>query len=323
MSCSLCLGQYCLAHGVEGTEMNEAGSPTPFVHLHPDAVNVAKMDVQERIEYIKTDRWLPYRRANEILATLEELLSSPRVNRPQSMMLLARSGNGKSHILRRFAETHPGQPNLHGLNIIAPVMLLETQPSAKERDLYRTILYMLNCPMPRGSGVEECRDAAVSILRTVQIKVLLVDEVNNLLSASPARQREYMFALKYLSNVLQISIVVAGTPESRQLIRLSDQLENRFRLETLPIWNDIGELRVLLANFEQVLPLREPSKLSRRSTASLISSFNIETIGDVSALLSRAAVAALSAGEESITEERLQGCAPMTRQSVKQMLANV
>lgn len=303
--------------------MDEASSGTTFGHLHPDAVNVAKMDVSDRIEYIKTDRWLPYRRANEILGQLEELLSSPRVNRPQSMMLLARSGNGKSHILRRFAESHPGQPNLHGPNIIAPVMLLETQPSAKERDLYRTVLYMLNCPIPRGAGVEECRDAAVSILRTVQIKVLLVDEVNNLLSGSPARQREYMFALKYLSNVLQASIVVAGTPESRQLIRLSDQLENRFRLETLPIWNDLGELRVLLANFEQVLPLREPSKLSRRTTASLIGSFNVETIGDVSSLVSRAAVAALKAGEESISEDRLKSCAPMTRQAAKQVLSNV
>lgn len=300
--------------------MNDQQS-SRFEHLLPEAAVVANMSLEDRVTYIGTDRWLPYKRASEVLDGLEDLLKRPRVNRPPSIMLLARSGNGKSHILGRFSDLHPGQPNLHGPNIIAPVMMIETPPSARDKDLYTLILFMLNRPIPRGASVENCRDAAVAILRTVETKVMLVDEINNLLSGSAARQREFMFALKYLSNLLQMSIVIAGTPESRQLIRLSDQLENRFRLEGLPIWSELADLRVLLANFEQVLPLREPSALSRKSTAALIYSFGVETIGALSALLNAAAIRALRNGEERISEERLRECAPLSRQSIKEMHA--
>lgn len=292
-----------------------------LTHLLPEVSAVAALTQQERIDYIGQDRWLPYRKAEEVLALLEDLVNRPRVKRPTSLMLLARSGNGKSHILGRFSELHPGQPNIHGPHIIAPVMMIEVMPSARDKDLYKEILFLLNRPIPRGAAVDECRDAAVAILRTVQTKVLLIDEINNLLSGSVARQREFMFSLKYLSNLLQMSIVVAGTPESRQLVRLSDQLENRFQSVGLPIWSDIDELRVLLANFEQVLPLREPSGLSRRGTATLISSFGVDTIGAVSALLNACAIEAIKHGQERITEDILRRCAPLSRLEVRKQEA--
>jgi hypothetical protein len=293
--------------------------PSPFTHLLPEAALATGLSLEDRITYIGTDRWLPYQRATEILNTLEDLLKKPRVNRPPSLQILARSGNGKSHILEHFSGLHPGIPNLEGPNILAPVILIETPPTARAKDLYTTILYMLNRPTPRGATEDERRDAAVDILRTVETKVLMFDEINHLLSGSPSRQREFMFALKYLSNLLQMSIVIAGTPESRQLTRLSDQLENRFKLEGLPIWNELDDLRMLLANFEQALPLRQPSLLSKKSVAQLILTFGVETIGDVSSLLNASAIHALKLGEELITQDTIKACAPLTRAKIKDM----
>lgn len=289
-----------------------------FSHLLPQAAEAALLSDEERKIYISSDRWLPYKRANDVLDTLEDYLKRPRVSRPPNMMLVGRSDNGKSHILDRFSALHPGIPNRNGPNIIAPVMLMETPPTANANDLYSTILHMLNKPRPSSGGGNGTREAAKDILRIVETKVLMLDEINHLLSGSTHRQREFLFSLKHLSNELQMSIVIAGTPESLQLLHLSDQIENRFGAEQLPLWKLDDDLRTLLANFEQVIPLRRPSKLSSRKKAGLIHSFGAETIGGISSLLNAAAKEAIRTGEECITDDILKACAPKTRDEVKQ-----
>lgn len=291
-----------------------SASVSLFPHLLPEVAEVALLNDEERYTYIDTDRWLPYQRATEAIDKFEDLLKRPRVNRPPSIMLVGRSGNGKSHILDRFAELHPGIPNMDGPNIIAPVMLVETPPSASANDLYDTILYMLNQPRPSNSARDSRREAAKNILRIVETKVLMLDEINHLLSGSANRQREFLFALKHLSNELRISLVIAGTPESLQLLHLSDQVENRFETVSLPLWNTDLALRTLLANFEQVIPLRQPSRLSARSVAVQLHSFGIETIGAVSLFLAKCAKEAIRSGVECITPEILKACAPPTRE---------
>lgn len=283
-----------------------------FAHLLPEAAVAAVLSDEDRFVYIDSDRWLPYPRANEVIGALEDLLKRPRINRPPNIMLLGRSDNGKSHILERFSNLHPGITNPNGPNIIAPVMLLETPPTANANALYDTILYMLNQPRPANKSPDSRRDAAKDILRNVGTKILMLDEINHLLSGNANRQREFLFALKHLSNELRMSLVIAGTPESLQLLHLSDQIENRFRLETLPLWGVGLEMRTLLANFEQVLPLRRPSLLSRKEIAVLIHSFGIDTIGECSNLLNRAAKEAITSGTECITTEILRKCAPKT-----------
>lgn len=271
----------------------------------------------ERITYIDSDRWLPYQRANEVLGMLEDFLLRPRINRPPNMMLVGSSDNGKSHILERFSELHPGQPNLNGRNIIAPVLMVETPPTANANDLYDMILSMLNRPRPSNKNPESRREAVKDILRIVETKILMLDEINHLLSGNANRQREFLFALKHLSNELRMSIVIAGTPESFQLLHLSDQIENRFQPQPLTRWTVGTEMRTLLANFEQVLPLRKPSLLSRKDTALLIHSFGVETIGRISVLLNDSAKEAIKSGAECITEDILKKCAPKTKYQTK------
>lgn len=307
----------------EASTLASASEASNFPHLLDEVKAVAERSASERCAYIDEDRWLPYRRANEILAAMEDLLTRPRINRPPNLMVVGRSGNGKSHVMDHFARLHPGQKNLEGPNIIAPVMLIETPPTANATDLYDTILGMLNRAVPRATRGNERRDAAKDILGIVKTKVLLVDEINHLLSGSPKRQQDFLFALKYLSNELRMSIVISGTPESLQLIRLSDQIENRFQLEPLPVWPLNDELRVLLANFEQALPLRKKSKLSGKAMASLIHSIGGDTIGSIASLLNKAAKMAITSGEEQITEEILRACAPMSKQEKLQIRRNL
>jgi len=64
-----------------------------------------------------------------------------------------------------------------------------------------------------------------------------------------------------------------------------DQLENRFEPFLLPAWEDGPEFGRLLASFEAVLPLCEPSGLGGPAMRAHILRRSEGTIGEVAALL--------------------------------------
>jgi hypothetical protein len=77
-------------------------------------------------------------------------------------------------------------------------------------------------------------------------------------------------------------------------------LENRFEPFLLPVWKDNLEFGRLLASFEAVLPLREPSGLGLPAMRAMILRRSEGTIGEVAALLAAATAAALLGGQERI-----------------------
>jgi hypothetical protein len=124
--------------------------------------------------------------------------------------------------------------------------------------------------------------------------------LHNLLAAPTGRQRELLNLLRYLGNELRIPLACLGTREAYLAIRSDDQLENRFEPFLLPRWEDGPEFGRLLASFEAVLPLREPSGLGAPAMRAHVLRRSEGTIGEVAALLAAAAEAALLAGEERI-----------------------
>jgi hypothetical protein len=68
----------------------------------------------------------------------------------------------------------------------------------------------------------------------------------------------------------------------------------------LPLWEDDPEFGRLLASFEAVLPLREPSRLGLPAMRAAILRRSEGTIGEVAALLTAAAETSLLGGQERI-----------------------
>ena len=143
------------------------------------------------------------------------------------------------------------------------------------------------------------------LLRQVGCRMLVLDELHNLLAAPTQRQRELLNLLRYLGNELRIPLACLGTREAYLAIRSDDQLENRFEPLLLPSWEDGPEFGRLLASFEAVLPLREPSSLGAPAMRAQVLRRSEGTIGEMTALLAAAADAALLAGEERISAAAL------------------
>lgn len=141
---------------------------------------------------------------------------------------------------------------------------------------------------------------ALRLLRKFGCRMLILDELQNLLAAPAPRQRELLNLLRYLGNALRIPLACLGTREAYLAIRSDDQLENRFEPFLLPPWEDGREFGRLLASFEALLPLREPSGLGAPALRAHVLQRSEGTIGEVAALLSAATEAVLLAGGERI-----------------------
>ena len=81
------------------------------------------------------------------------------------------------------------------------------------------------------------------------VRVLVIDELHNLLSGRADRRREFLSLLRFLGNELRIPLVGAGTREADLAFRSDDQLENRFAPFPLPRWEPGPEACSLLASF--------------------------------------------------------------------------
>jgi hypothetical protein len=189
------------------------------------------------------------------------------------------------------------------------VLLVQMPPSPTIGRLYAAVLSGLGMPGTMFGRSPDREAMAMRLLRKVGCRMLLLDELHNLLAASGTRQRELLNLLRYVGNELRIPIACFGTREAYLAIRSDDQLENRFEPFLLPAWEDGPEFGRLLASFEAVLPLCEPSGLGGPAMRAHILRRSEGTIGEVAALLAAAMETALLAGEERIGRTALETAA--------------
>jgi hypothetical protein len=178
-------------------------------------------------------------------------------------------------------------------------------PSADERRFLSAILAALSVPDRSSASVCAKQDVAVRMLRATEVEILILDEVHNVLSGTRDQQRRILNLLRWLGNELQIPIVAVGTAEALRAIHSDDQLANRFMPFALPPWKSGTEFLRLISTLEAVLPLREPSGLCEPKIAQKLLSSSEGILGELIAIITRAAVGAIEAHEERIHPERL------------------
>jgi hypothetical protein len=137
------------------------------------------------------------------------------------------------------------------------------------------------------------------------LRMLIIDEIHNMLRGNTAKQRTFLTVLKTLANQLQITLVAVGTEEAFSAIQTDPQLANRFKTAWLPRWQLNEEYLDLLDTFEYLLPLRRPSHLSEHALALKILARSEGLFGEVHNLLCTAAQAAILNGQECITARLL------------------
>lgn len=261
---------------------------------------------QDRIAQIRSGCWIGYDRALEAVAHMESLLLHPKRSRMPNLLIVGHTNNGKTMIAERVLKLHPLHLSEDKKKTIIPVLRVQMPPVPTSVRFYIALLKAMgamDASTTFSGTIEHRQRITLSLLQMISVRLLIIDELHNILSANATRQREMLSLLRYIGNELHISLVCLGTQEAWLAIRSDEQLENRFEPFALPNWkNDIAFCR-LLASYEAILPLQKSSNLTEPYLREEIFRRSDGLIGEVSAILEKAAVAAIESGEECITLE--------------------
>ncbi|MDR0236524.1 TniB family NTP-binding protein [Acinetobacter sp.] len=277
-------------------------------HAHLTINTSKKLELadSERIEHLLKPRWIGYGHSQKILGKLEDLLVFPKQSRMPNLLIVGETNNGKTVLVNRFRDKHPPLDNPNGDAIILPVLYIQAPPSPDERGIYNAILNRLFEPYGKSEATDSKRDRVVSVLRQLDLGMIMIDEIQHLLAGPYTKQRTCLNALKYLGNELCVPLVGIGTAEAIRAVQADPQLANRFNPEILPKWKLDQEYLRLLASFEKVIPLKQPSNLINRELAELILNMSGGTIGEISTLLNMASIFAIKNKIEQITKQTLE-----------------
>lgn len=271
-----------------------------YEHIHPDFRHIMGMTDTERLKFMDQPRWIGYKSAQQILDTLQGLMNKPTRPRMPNLLIVGDSNNGKTTIIRRFKELC-GQGYVNDdSEPVKPIIIAEAPPSADEKGLYISILEQFFTPYRASDAVSKLRYQVIHLLRMCHTKVLVIDEFHSLLTGSAIKQREVMNAIKLLCNELAIPIIGVGTREAVRVLHTDPQHASRFDVIALPAWGLNQDFQRLLAGFEKVLPLKNPSKLHEPELASLIHIISEGNTGNIHRLLVECATEAIKNGKEQI-----------------------
>lgn len=277
--------------------------PLDLSHLHRDVHAVAGLPAAERIIRIRADRWIGYPKAVEAVDRLDTLLAWPRKQRMPNLLLVGPTNNGKSMIIEQFRRRHLPVTEADREHIPVVSVQMPSEPSPLR--FYTAILAALGAPVGPRRRLVDLEQVVLRLLREVGARILVIDELHNILAGRGDSRREFLNILRFLGNELRIPIVGVGTREAYLAVRSDDQLENRFEPFILPLWEAGEATRSLLASFAASFPLRHPSSIDTDNMMTYLLARSEGTIGELAHLLTTAAVAAVDSGVEAINQKTL------------------
>jgi hypothetical protein len=283
---------------------DEFGEDLNLSHLQEPAQRIARLPAAERLRYVRADRWIAYPRAAAAIERLEMLLAWPAKQRMPNLLLIGPTNNGKSMIIEKFRRTHPPVPHPDREQIPVLVVQMPSEPSVGR--FYTALLAALGAPLrPRTYRLADLEQLVLALLRACEVRMLVIDELHNVLGGRSNQRREFLNLLRFLGNELRIPLVGVGIRDAYLAIRSDDQLENRFAPLTLPQWEPDADTCSLLASFAASFPLRRPSPIATPEMAAYLLGRSEGTIGELTGLLTAAVVAAIESGEEAINQRTL------------------
>lgn len=175
----------------------------------------------------KGNIWVPYPRGEELLQMMQTLLESPSSHRPECRLIYGDSNVGKTSIAIEFAIRANGAPPNPNGGVNVPVLCVETPANASLNMFYSLLLRPFK--MPRvARTLDEKMLMAFDRLPALGVKMIVVDEIHNVLNGKHDKRKEFLAGLKSLTNQLQIPMVLIGTDPARTAIQTDPQLGNRF-----------------------------------------------------------------------------------------------
>jgi type II secretory pathway predicted ATPase ExeA len=270
-------------------------------HLTEPIQKLLALSVKERIAYVKSEMYIGYSQANDVLDKLEDLLEHPVTHRMPNLLIVGDTNNGKTVLVNKFCKKHRSYLEDGDTGLVVPVVYIQAPPKPDEKRFYNSLLDAIASPYRINDRVENKQRQVIQVMRHIKTRMLIIDEIHHILAGNLIAQHYFLNVIKYLANELQIVIVGVGTRDAFNAIQSDSQMSNRFDTVILQKWSLNNDYVRLLKSFESILPLKKESELTSKQLAMEILSKSEGYIGEISSLLRKATVKAIETGEEKIT----------------------
>ncbi|MER9032722.1 TniB family NTP-binding protein [Mesorhizobium sp. M0674] len=283
---------------------------TDNVHLTQAAKDLLGEPDIVRVRAIQPRRWIFYPRAKQALDRLNLLVDHPRGTRMPSVAIYGDSGMGKRMIMEKFCDSNPSRFDpTTGVQAMPVVAIEMTGKPAGERRLYAEILATLGAPQAPRADIVQMEQAALQLMKTVGVQVLVIDEVHNILAGSYREQRLVLNTMRFLSNRLQISLVCFGVIEAREATSGDVQRARRFGELTLNRWAANEQFEALVSSILRNMPLRRPTVLTPKSLRRILQ-ISGGIIANIFHAITTLAAESIESGIEHITDEAVESWRP-------------
>ena len=281
-------------------------------HLTPATAELLASSENERITLIREERWVTFSRARLALEAPKALLVRPRTTRMRSIAVYADSGMGRTMLMNRFKRANPLVYNAAERRSISPVVALQMPSHGTERRFYAHLLSEVGVPFFARATILDLETQAFRSLKRMDVKLLMLDEVHNILAGSAKERRILLNMLRYISNELKISLVCLGISEAREAISGDAQLARRFEELPLTRWQGNEDFQELIVAILRHLPLKLASQISARALRHVLQLTDGVT-AQIFGMFNDLAVEAIRSGAECIEDVSIEAWRPSTQ----------
>jgi len=281
-------------------------------YLLPSLKHFLELNDDARINHIEKDLWIGYPRAQQGLEKLHHLLLHPKRTRMPNLLIVSPTNNGKTMLIQKFfRDQFPDRAkNLvdeEDMLLESPIVSMQMPPNPDVKRFYLSLMQKIDFYKSyKNSTISSFEPRVYQFMKTHKVRMLIIDEIHNVLAGTYRQQLEFLNVLRYIGNELKIPIVCVGTKEAYLAIRSDPQLENRFEPFALPLWRSGSNFEALLESFVSVLPLKKYSNLNQTDISEYILVKGEGIIGEIVTLIKRAAILAIKTGQEYIDKSLLE-----------------
>src|SRR5699024_3034957 len=124
----------------------------------------------------------------------------PNKQRMPNLLLVGPTNNGKSMIVEKFRRAHPVGTDADQEHIPVLVVQMPSEPSVIR--FYVALLAAMGAPLRPRPRLPEMEQLALALLRKVGVRMLVIDELHNVLAGNSVNRREFLNLLRFLGNEL-------------------------------------------------------------------------------------------------------------------------
>lgn len=272
-------------------------------HLSPASRKLAELPLEDRIINRWEAMWFGTRLTRNLHVMMQEMVERPDQLRPRCLLIWGESGVSKSRTLDHFRKKYPeGTEPVEGFRTM-PVVLVSAPEKGDVYLFHDRILDALKYrKLRRPTKASDREQLCVNQLEGRQTKLIMLDELSDILIGRPNQAEYFMAKLRQLSSRLKRPIVGTGINTVLNAVDQDETMKKRFG-DPIEItrWSFNDDFIKLLHKYEVTIPLQKASQLDEATLGRRIFDLSGGIMSEISDLMLRASIEAVVSGEERIS----------------------